>query len=89
MRNIYGDHVSFDNIPYDVFINDFCLQCWDLDPHNFVCIDLSRTKDTGKYRRNFSELWFPPEFLDEIPTNKKHSKDNRNKGVEKGITSSV
>ena len=89
MRQIYTDHVSFDNISFDVFINLFCLQCWDLDPHNFICIDLSRTKDTGKYRRNFSELWFPP-IADDVPTNEKHLKDNRNtEGAENGDSSSV
>ena len=89
MRHIYDDHVSLDNIPYDVFLYDFCLRCWDLDPHNFICIDLSRTKETGKYRCNFTEMWFPPILLDDIPTNKTHSKNNRNTGVGKGMLSST
>ena len=70
MQHIYTDHVSFDNIPFDIFINKFCLRCWDLDPHNFICLDLTRTKDTGKYKCCFDTIWFPP-ILDDISTNDK------------------
>ena len=79
MQHIYADHVSLDNIPFDVFLNDFCLRCWDLNPHNFICLDLSRTKDTGKYRCNFSEMWFPPITSEGISTNKQPSEDNGNR----------
>ncbi len=60
MQNIYTDHVGYDGIPFEVFIKDFCLKSWNLNEYNFICIDLTRTKDTGKYRMNFDTLWFPP-----------------------------
>ncbi len=60
MQNIYHDHVSHDGIPFEIFIRDFCVKSWDLGPHNFICIDLTKTKDTGKFRRGLDSYWFPP-----------------------------
>ena len=60
MRQIFIDHVSHDNIDFDIFLNEFCIKTWDLAKYSFICLDLTRTKATGKYRQNLDTFWFPP-----------------------------
>lgn len=60
LHHIFIDHVSMDDISYDSFVNDFCTPSWDSNKHAFITIDLTRTKYTGKYRRNLNQFWLPP-----------------------------
>lgn len=57
LNHIYSDHCSFD-MDLDEF-KEFCHRVWDEGTHNFVTIDLSSTKSNGRYRKNFSEFYFP------------------------------
>ena len=56
---IFYDHVSMDRIELKTFQNDFAYATWDLGPHAFICIDLTRTKESGKYRRCLDVFYFP------------------------------
>ena len=51
--HIFNDHCAGDNISFSSFSN-FCNDIWRESPHNFVTIDLSRTIDTGKYRKKLN-----------------------------------
>ena len=59
LQHIYQDHVALDDIPYDIFVNQFCLPSWNSSKHAFICLDLTRNKFTGKFRRNFDYFWIP------------------------------
>ena len=37
----------------------FCQRVWNEKGYNFVTIDLSSTKSTGKYRQNLDTFYFP------------------------------
>ena len=54
--HIFNDHCAGDGIQFESFSN-FCNDAWRESPHNFVTIDLSRTIDTGKYRKNLNYYW--------------------------------
>ena len=56
---IFYDHVSMDRIELKTFLNDFAYATWDLGPHSFICLDLTRSKNTGKYRRMLDVFYFP------------------------------
>ena len=64
LTHIYSDHVSCDDISYEIFVNEFCRPSWNAGRHSFIVLDLTRTKFTGKYRRGFDNFWFPKK----IPT---------------------
>ena len=51
--HIFNDHCAGDGIQFESFSN-FCNDVWRESSHNFVTIDLSRTIDTGKYRKNLN-----------------------------------
>ena len=65
---MYQDIVAYDGIPFNVFVNDFCNKVWDESRHNFITIDLTRTKDTGKYRKCFDWFWLPMDYSDNNST---------------------
>ena len=54
--HIYNDHCAGDDIPFETFSN-FCSNVWNECKHNFVTIDLTRSVNCGKYRKNLSEYW--------------------------------
>ena len=58
LTHIFNDHCSGDGIPFQTFC-DFCNAVWREDKHNFVTIDLTRTVDNGKYRKNLKDGWLP------------------------------
>ena len=55
LSHIFRDHCAVDGIPFDVF-KDFCTDVWK-EKHNFVTLDLSRSANSGKYRRNLNDYW--------------------------------
>ena len=55
--HIYADHCSSD-MDVDEF-KSLCHRVWEKDGYNFVTIDLSSTKSTGKYRQNLDTFYFP------------------------------
>ncbi len=55
ISHIYEDHCT--DISLDTF-KSFCNKVW-ADKYNFVCIDLTRSKDNGKYRKNFDKSLNP------------------------------
>ena len=54
--HIFNDHCAGDGIPFDIFCK-FCNDVWRDDKHNFITIDLSRSVNNGKYRRNLTDFW--------------------------------
>ena len=58
LSHIYNDHCASDDISYETFAK-FCSNVWNEDKHNFVTIDLTRSVDGGKYRKNLTEYWSP------------------------------
>ena len=54
--HIFNDHCSGDGIPFNIFSN-FCNEVWRESKHNFVTIDLSKTVNNGKYRKNLADFW--------------------------------
>ena len=56
--HIYNDHCAGDGIPFDTF-SRFCNEVWRENKHNYITIDLSRTVDNGKYRKNLNNFWTP------------------------------
>ena len=56
LTHIYQDHCAVDGIPFEVFKN-FCTDVWRRGKHNFVTLDLSRSAEGGKYRRNLNDYW--------------------------------
>ncbi len=61
LTHIYQDHCAADGIAFDVFRN-FCNTVWNENRHNFVTIDLTRPPNEGKYRKNLSGFWSPPQM---------------------------
>ena len=55
LNHIHKDHCT--DISLDEF-KRFCKQCWE-KKHNFVVIDLSSEKRSGKYRCNFNMFYIP------------------------------
>ena len=60
LQHIYQDIVAHDAIPFNMFVDEFCNASWNESPHTFITIDLTRTKETGKYRKRFDWFWIPP-----------------------------
>ena len=56
--HIFNDHCAGDGISLDTFCR-FCNEVWRECKHNYVTIDLSRTVDSGKYRKNLNDFWIP------------------------------
>ena len=50
LNHIYADHCSSDMSIKE--FKEFCKTVWALETHNFVTIDLTSSKNNGKYRRN-------------------------------------
>ena len=57
ITHLYMDHVASDDIDLQSF-RKFCQHCWS-EPYAFMTIDLTRDRDSGKYRRNLTEFWIP------------------------------
>ena len=57
VSHIYSDHCSSDMDAKE--FNLFCHRVWNEEGYNFVTIDLSSTKSTGKYRQNLDTFYFP------------------------------
>ena len=57
LQHLYQDHVACDGIPFEIFVNEFCVPSWNSNPYAFIVIDLTRTKYSGKYRLNFDRFW--------------------------------
>ena len=55
LDHIYRDHCT--NITVEQF-KSFCNLVWK-NKYNFVTIDLTRTFDNGKYRKNFDRFFNP------------------------------
>ena len=53
LTHIFNDHCAGDGISFSSFSN-FCNDVWREKPHNFVTINLSKTVDNGKYRKNLN-----------------------------------
>jgi len=56
LRHIHEDHVAGD-MPLEEFKN-FCHRGWQ-QPHGFITIDLSSSKDNGKYGHGLDEFYIP------------------------------
>ena len=56
LTHIFADHCSID-MEFTEF-KSFCHNVWK-DCHNFISIDLTSTKDNGKYRKNLDTFYFP------------------------------
>jgi hypothetical protein len=56
--HIYQDLAAMDGIDFQAF-QRFCNNVW-ATKYAFVTIDLTRTKNLGKYRRNLQDFWIPP-----------------------------
>ena len=54
--HIFNDHCAGDEIPFETFCR-FCNHVWREGKHNFVTIDLSKSVDEGKYRKNLNDAW--------------------------------
>ena len=57
ISHIYADHCSSDMDAVE--FKSFCHRVWNEEGYNFVTIDLSSTKSTGKYRQNLNTVYFP------------------------------
>ena len=57
LNHIYADHCAMD-MKMDEF-KSFCHDSWAADTYNFITIDLSSSKNNGKYRMNFDTFYFP------------------------------
>lgn len=56
IMHIYADHCSVD-MDYDEF-KTFCKKGWE-GKHNFITIDVTSSKENGKYRKNLNTFYFP------------------------------
>ena len=56
LSHIFNDHCSGDGISFELF-NAMCNDWWRQGNHNFITIDLSKTVNDGKYRKNFNIMW--------------------------------
>ncbi len=56
LAHIFSDHCSGDGIPFEIF-SKFCNDVWGESKHNFITIDLSRSVNNGKYRKNLTDFW--------------------------------
>ena len=56
INHIYNDHASSD-MPKDEF-RGLCKKAWE-KPHGFMVIDLTNTKNNGKYRSGFDTFYMP------------------------------
>ena len=56
INHIYNDHVSSDMTKEE--FRELCRKAWTI-PYGFVVIDLSSSKDNGKYRCGFDNFYFP------------------------------
>ena len=54
--HIFNDHCTGDGISFEEFSN-YCNNIWKENEHNFVTIDLSRSVNLGKYRKNLDDFW--------------------------------
>ncbi len=57
ISHIFADHCSSDMDAKE--FKSFCHRVWNEEGYNFVTIDLSSTKSTGKYRQNLNTVYFP------------------------------
>ena len=58
LNHIHGDHAT--DLSLKEF-KEFCRIVWR-NPRNFVVIDLTSGIENGKYRRNFTDFYFPNEL---------------------------
>ena len=63
LSHIFQDHCAIDEITFALFRN-FCNTVWTENKHNFVTIDLTRAAADGKYRKNLSGFWTPPDSVE-------------------------
>ena len=54
LNNLHFDHVG-DDMTKEEF-RKFCRKCWE-SPYGFAVIDLTREKETGKYREGFDNFF--------------------------------
>lgn len=51
LKHVYDDFALSTDMTFNQF-KDMCDKCWK-EKYSFVCIDLERHKDNGKFRKNF------------------------------------